>query len=52
MGVFVCWKMEKGAMRLDGWDVCFVRVTFGLPCCVHAFPKLRLFAREVIGVEH
>ena len=50
--MFVCWKMEKGAMRLDGWDVCFVRVSCGMACFVHEFLELRLLSGDHRAVKH
>ena len=38
-------------MRLDGWDVWFVRVPFGVACFVNALPELMLLSREQRAVK-
>ena len=44
--------MENETIRLDGWEVRFVRVSFDVACFVHALSELRIFGREVRGVQH
>ena len=44
--------MENETIRLDGWEVRFVRVSFDVACFVHALSELRIFVREVRGVQH
>ena len=52
MFVFVCGEVENDAIRLDGWDVCFVMVPFGVACFVHGLPQLRSPAGEHRAVKH
>ena len=44
-------NVENETIRLDGWEVRFVRVSFDVACFVHALSELRIFGREVRGVQ-
>ena len=39
-------------IRLDGWEMRFVKVSFDVACFVHALSELWIFGREVRGVQH
>ena len=45
MVAFVCGKVANGVIRLDGLDVCFASLPFGVARFVRALPELRLPAR-------
>ena len=52
MGATVRRQVENESIPLDGWDMCFVRLSFGAACFVHALPGFRLLAMEHRAMKH
>ena len=51
MVAFALGDVRNDTIRLNGWDACFVSVSF-MECFALAFHELRLFAMEDRGMGH